>query len=99
MTKDILEVTFRHHFQAVDAVKGINYLFGKSDIAQLSEQERERSFNTHCLLTAQEQKIWYEKPVQEINQSKAIQQQQNTTMESGHPERRTVNGVLSSNGY
>jgi len=33
MTKDILEVTFRHHFQAVDAVKGINYLFGKSDIA------------------------------------------------------------------
>ena len=55
-------VEFLHHFQAVDAVKGINYYFsGNKDTAKLRIQEQEMTYPVFCLLRPNEIQIWQDK--------------------------------------
>jgi len=55
---NIIIVGYCYHYQAVDAVKGINYLNRKKNSIRLRVEQKERTYPIFCLLSLKEQQIW-----------------------------------------
>jgi len=54
---NLIIVGYSYHYQAVDAVKGINYLYRKKNSIRLRVEEKERTYSIFCLLSPKEQSV------------------------------------------
>ena len=55
---NLMIIEYGFHFQAVDAFKGINYLYCKGNSIRLRVQQKERTYPIFCLLSPKEQQVW-----------------------------------------